>query len=49
MEIDIGYVKKYWEEFIKNERCNEKLNPIVRESWMRCKKNGVNHTKQVNF
>jgi PAS domain S-box-containing protein len=44
MEINIGYVKKYWEEFIRTEKYNENLNPIVRDSWIRCKKNGVNHT-----
>nr|WP_206154797.1 sigma 54-interacting transcriptional regulator [Clostridium muellerianum] len=39
----IEYVKGYWNEFIKVEKCNKNLNSIVRESWMRCRKNGIDY------
>ncbi|AWI03835.1 sigma-54-dependent Fis family transcriptional regulator [Clostridium drakei] len=43
MKNDVEYGKDYWSEFTKNEKCNEKLNPIVKESWIRCKKSGIDY------
>ena len=40
--MNIGEAKAVWQKFISEGTLNEKMQPVVAKSWLKCRKMGVN-------